>query len=485
MITYKRFLKYEKYYKRILNSYYRKGDYKNFLKTAKFYCSFQFSINQRLVDLELEYMLYNASLNLFKEKKIKPDKGSVVFYDSIGDTKVLSKQYLSYLVERNKPFTYLLINNPKKNRELVEYAKKSSNCKLVLFDNSSIKDAQKIREVIIDCSPEKIILHMKNQDVYGFVAINSIKGTDKYYIDYGDEQFWIGAKLLDYCVEFRNIGYDISSRLRSIEPQKIIWQPFYPIITKNDFEGFDFRKIKEGTVKLFSGGRVVKTYGKNMAFLKMVKHILDRNMNACFIFAGSGNIAPMRKFISDNNLETRWFIIPYRKDLYEVMKRMDIYVSTYPLFGGLMSQIAAVAGLPILELDSHMGLSSADVLAMLDGYDVSCASLQEYYLRAKTFINDVVERKRVGRIMEKSVITGDIFFNNFTDILENTHSSFSFKKDVFDEDKCAREYLFAENGGVHAVPRNMINGYIFRFYPLAWLSNMLKAIYYKITKKNI
>ena len=57
--------------------------------------------------------------------------------------------------------------------------------------------------------------------------------------------------------------------------------------------------------------------------------------------------------------------------------------------------------------------------------------------------------------------------------------------DVFNEKKCAENYLDAENNGVHIIPRIMANRYIFRFYPFTWLLNLLKAVYYKITRQRI
>ena len=431
MFNYKTFVKYEKYYKRILKRYFDKKDYNNFLKTAKFYCTFEHSINQRMVDFELENMLGKVSENMFGTVQLKPDKRNIVLYDSIGtDNIALSKQYLFYLIDRNEPFTYILIKS-ENNSELVKAATDCSICNLILLDNNCMEHIAKVRKAVLDSLPDKLILHMSNSDVYGFIALSGIDGVEKYYINHGYEQFWVGAKLLDYCVEFRSRSFDISSRLRSIDSDKIVLQPYYPIITEHDFKGLDLDQVSDGKVRLFSGGRFVKAYGRDMAFLKMVGHILELNPNVCFFFAGSGNSTSMRKFISNHQLENRWFIIPYRKDLYEVMKRMDIYVSTYPMWGGLMSQTAAVAGLPILELDSHMVGSSADVLTMLDGYAISCNSLQEYYLKAQALINDEIERKRVGEIMKKSVITREIFFRNFTEILEDGYSSFSFKNDVF------------------------------------------------------
>lgn len=166
---------------------------------------------------------------------------------------------------------------------------------------------------------------------------------------------------LDYIIEFRGMGLDTSLKYRNAWKKQCLINPYYPIIDNTKFAGFEF-KVPDRAVKLFSGGRFVKVYSENGKFLDVVKDILLNNESAFFIFAGSGDKAPMLKYIYDNGLEDRWKVIDYRKDLYGVMKNVDIYLGTYPQSGGLMTQYAVAAGTPIVEMDTKNGGVAEDLL---------------------------------------------------------------------------------------------------------------------------
>lgn len=455
------------------------------LRVSRLYCSYQHKLNQELTDRDLEKKLSNVSSELFGDVSMH-DGRNLLLYDSIGkDNIALSLQYLIYMVDSGAKFTYILIDS-KRNKQLLSIAQSCPNCDLVLMKKSDrcIDLAIDIHNKVISLNPDKIVLHMSNTDVIGFVALYGIKGAKKIYINHGDEQFWIGVTLLDYCIEFRNLGKDISSRLREIETEKILLQPYYPLIEKGNFQGLDIGTENEDKLKIFSGGRFIKAYGRNLVFLEMVRKVLMDNPNTCFIYAGNGNSKPMEHFITKNGLNQRWFIIPYRKDLFEVMSRMDVYLSTFPLIGGLMSQTAAMAGIPIVELDAHAGNRSEDVLPLLDGYQISCESLDEYYTRIKLLLNNPDERKRVGVILQKSLITKEEFEKNFTNILNQYSSNYDFKDMKFDEVQAAADYLTAENTSVHDAPRHLRNRYMICFYPVTGISNLIKSKYYAFSQKS-
>lgn len=479
--------KYEKYcmlQKKIISHYYKKNDLNNMLRASRYYCIFQHKLNQKFTDLELEQQLKNISYTFFGEQNLS-DTSGIILYDSIGiDNIALSLQYLLYMVNSGNNFVYILLDS-KKNNQLLNIAKQSPNCTLFLIEKTEnyADNVIKIRNIIINAKPEKIVMHMDNCDTSGFVALCGFSNITKFFVNHGDEQFWIGSTLLDYCIEFRNLGKDVSSRLRGICPDKILLQPYYPIISKGNFQGLDLGQQNQNRIKLFSGGRFIKAYGRNMYFLKMIKEILNNNPNCCFIYAGSGNSQPMYDFIKENGFEDRWIIIPYRKDLFELICRMDIYVSTFPLMGGLMSQIAAMAGIPILELNSNVGNHSEDVLPLLNEYKITCENIDEYNERISNLINDSEERKRVGNILKKALLSREDFESNLSKILNDNSSEFDFKKIEFNEIQSAKDYFETENYYIHETPQVLRNRYMLLFYPILGVYNLFKSKYFSYIKK--
>ena len=139
---------------------------------------------------------------------------------------------------------------------------------------------------------------------------------------------------------------------------------------------------------LVSGGRFSKVYGRNQIFLELIRTIVTKYDNLSFVFIGNGNSATMQKFINRHNLKEKWTIIPYRNDLPAFLSSCDIYISTFPMFGGLMTQTAAFVGLPIVELDSKTGNFSEDVLPFLDGCNITFGTQAECIDRVGELIND-------------------------------------------------------------------------------------------------
>lgn len=60
-----------------------------------------------------------------------------------------------------------------------------------------------------------------------------------------------------------------------------------------------------------------------------------------------------REFIRNNGFQRRVFLLGSRRDIHAVFRACDIYMGTYPIGGGLMSQYAAVNGKPILAYASE------------------------------------------------------------------------------------------------------------------------------------
>ena len=127
--------------------------------------------------------------------------------------------------------------------------------------------------------------------------------------------------------------------------------PYYPWLEEIPFQGFPVSV--EGKVVLFSGSYLYKIDDKEDTFFHIVADILKDNPNVTMFFAGGGDSDKLNELISREHLYDRFILLGNRTDIAAVFKHIDIYIGTYPLGGGLMSQYAALSGKPIVAYKTY------------------------------------------------------------------------------------------------------------------------------------
>ena len=154
-------------------------------------------------------MLTAINENLFKPV-VCGHNDTILFYDSVAVSNLaLSYQYLESLIGTGRKIIYLMCpkENHSGNDELIELAKSASNCELIEITRTKnyVDSITKIRDTVNRIGPGNIFLHISNKDVWGCVALSNIDGTTVFYVDHGDEQFWLKPNSVDYVLEFRGI----------------------------------------------------------------------------------------------------------------------------------------------------------------------------------------------------------------------------------------------------------------------------------------
>lgn len=116
-------------------------------------------------------------------------------------------------------------------------------------------------------------------DVVGVTSLNILEGkVTRYQINLTDHAFWLGARCIDKCIEFRDYGANVSAKYRGISKNIIAKLPFYPIVNKDiSFQGFPFQIVK-GQKVVFSGGALYKTFGGQNKYYDIIDNIL-KNIN--------------------------------------------------------------------------------------------------------------------------------------------------------------------------------------------------------------
>ena len=200
-----------------------------------------------------------------------------------------------------------------------------------------------LNRIILRERPKYFFLYSTPNDVVGTVIMYKYDGlVTRYQINLTDHAFWLGAKCIDRCIEFRDYGAKVSNKYRGISKEKIVKLPFYPEMHhERPFQGFPF-DVRENMKVFFSGGALYKTLGGNGKYYQIIEKILSRHTDTIFWYAGSGNDAELKKII--DKFPGRAFFTPERSDLFQVLKHSRFYLSTYPICGGLMYQYAASSG---------------------------------------------------------------------------------------------------------------------------------------------
>jgi hypothetical protein len=371
------------YFKSQAISYCQQGNIEKSVKFSELAARIGYKFNFRYTDDELEKNIQNIA------KKILPDNVScdkienkVIFYDSFAiDNRGLTQQYLRAIFSWNSELLYI---TPRRNigkdimQELGSYQKSTI---LIVNENSFAEIINQTTETITRFKPEKVFLHYSPWDIFGFTLWTKIASVERFLINLTDHAYWLGKNTADYILEFRNFGYSLSLNYRGIPKHKLLFQHYYPIRTNAKFEGFPCETSNK--MIAFSGSNYYKIYGKNFFFLKIMKEVLEQNENLLLFFAGNGNSKPLLDFIKVNKLEDRFILIGNRSDLSEVFKRIDIYVNTFPLIGGLMSQYAAINNKPIIGYSDLINYSFNDTEDFL--------GIEKKGLIVKSTINNFIE----------------------------------------------------------------------------------------------
>jgi hypothetical protein len=381
-----------------------------------------FSYYIKYYDQDIENYIGEISKIIFPSKIVyKPKENNVVMIDSLAlDGHGLTQQYLRAFMALKLNILYIVIGSANQCTDILKELNSYSNSKVVIISgkgNNLKEQILLIKMEIENFKAFKIFSH--SFSVLGPIALKLLKTPLKYIINFGDHHCWSGTTSADYIIDFRNWGYSLSSGIRKFNKEKIIIQPYYPISDKNHFQGFP--KLTKGKVIIFTGGANYKFEDENMTFFKILLRILNDNTEAIVLFACRGDGSIIREFIKKNELVNRLFLIDYRKDLSEVFKHIDIYLSTYPTGGGLMPQYAAINGRPILEYNNEENLNHGtieyhDFTNLGHSYSTKYVDLELFYKEANRLIRDKDYRECIGSILKQFVISEDKFNKSVKEI---------------------------------------------------------------------
>ncbi len=309
----------------------------------------QYSIIDLYSDVRLNRIIKNLSRELFQEENETESSDTIILYDSFSwDNHGLTQQYLDALYYTSKEnVVYVYEKGQYTNTNILKFVEEKCMRCICVNGKNEIEKAERIVKIIKDLKPGKAVFQIGPYSIAPFLAFYSYPKVVKYNINLTDHAFGLGgADFFNYTIEFRDYGAQVSLEKRGYKRNQINIIPFYPWIDQTPFNGFP--EQAKGKVVIFSGAAYYKIEGGDGVFQEIVKQLVTQNSDAIILFAGYGNKTKFEDYIKQNKLENRVILLGHRTDINEVFKHSDIFLSTFPLFGGLMVQYAAINKIPIL-----------------------------------------------------------------------------------------------------------------------------------------
>ena len=302
-------------------------------------------------DIEKSIKLLSSRIIDKRQIMCRPEEKRVVLCDSFSvDNRGLTQQYLSALIDNNYSFLYITRNALIHETEIYHQIDQYPNGKVLLINKKQCaKSVNDIYKAIIDYVPSKVICHLQPWSIDYLIAICALPSfINKYNINLTDHRYWAGTQIFNYIFEFRSHGASLSVIQRHINDEKLLLMPYYPFVGNKEFQGWP-KGVDVSKVIVFWGGAFAKV---NQFFLELIRDILINNANSVCCCAGTGfpnEVDRLKSFIEESKLSKRWFLLGERDDIYEVVKHIDVFINTYPVGGGLMSQYAANYCKPIIS----------------------------------------------------------------------------------------------------------------------------------------
>lgn len=376
-----------------------------------------------ILEENLEIVSKQLQLNTFTSKDdYQRDDNVLLFYDGFGlNSRGLIQIYLKALCKVKKIVYVTYADCQNRIPDVLEILHNSGSeiCYLERRNKLFTDRVNQLNGIVRQFRPGHVFFYSVPDDVVATPILYAYKGYFiRYQINLTDHAFWLGSCCLDKCIEFRDYGAKISKEYRNIDEDKIVIVPFYPMIhVDREFQGYPF-KVEEGQKVVFSGGSLYKTLGGDNKYYEIVNHILENHPDTLFWYAGSGDDREMRKVI--DKYPDRAFLTNERSDLFQVLEHSRMYLSTYPMCGGLMFQYAAMAGCVPITLKS--GNISDGFLINQDTINIEFNDIESLYLEVDKLLSDDNYRNQRSSLMRDSVISPNVFDEEIQKLVEGIRS---------------------------------------------------------------
>lgn len=466
-------------YDKVINkalALFEKGKYNRCIHWTKFAANILYFSFKTLYEKRIESLIKGISERVVvkDDRMTRFHENRVIFYDSFSyDNRGLTQQYIRALMSSGFHILYMSENQ---NLKATRIFQELSSCQkvqvyIVPKKKGSCKQISAIYRRIIQYGPSRLLLHIRPSSLECLIAISNLpKEITKYNINITDHAYWAGVSVFDYNLEFRNYGASLSLKQRGICERQILLLPYYPIVDDIPFKGFPISTT--GKVVLFFGGNLSKIKGQDNFFLNLIKEVLNTYEQAICFCAGQGDEDNLLSFIKDNGLEKKLIYIGFRNDIYQVIKHCDIFINTYPVGGGLMSQYAAINEKPIVAY-SKPGGRNVESLIHTDKI-ISVYNKSSFFDYIGHLISDTGYRLNEGRSLGSNIPSPDMFCEMLKKTLETNETQYPIRFNEETVSSLNQTDVFNKEGFKISVIKSLgLKGFIYFPSLLPWTIKFL------------
>ncbi len=395
--------------KKAIKKEYEAQNHEAVLKLIYLCAQVQYSTNFRYVDEELEELVEELSSFLVKGAVgYEGSDNKVLFWDGFGlNSRGLAQIYVKALAKQKNVIYVTHEKHKDKIPDILRILNENNGCCRLIKEDLYVNQIAQLEEIVKETQPKHFFFYSKPNDVVAPIIMCGYAGKiRRYQINLTDHAYWLGARPIDVCIEFRNYGANISLKERKIKKEKIRIIQYYPIIDYDKaFQGYPFEFNENNQKLIFSGGALYKTMGGQNQYYKMVDTILEKHQNVIFWYAGKGDRSKMDILIK--KYPNRVYLTDERQDLYQIMQKCRLYFSTFPMGGGLMLQYACMAGKVPVTL--RFGAVSDGILINQDEINVVFDKVDDLMCETDRLLTDDAYAAKREELMKKSVTSEEQF----------------------------------------------------------------------------
>jgi len=432
------------------------------LKDLEAAAEWAYNFNHIYTDHEAELLLMQIGEKAIEPVQVdSPMADHCVLIDSfLLDNRGLSQQYLRAMMANGMHILVIYTNTVGHiGKDTLAEIKAYDKAEIISYPRSidRIDEARQVVNAIHNYRPSRIFLHVSPVDTVALMACHAVKNAKIYQINLTDHAYWIGAEFIDYTLEFRPYGMTVSQEKRGLKPEQCLALPYYPITPMAAvFEGVP--EMPKDAIKVFTGGTLYKILGKDDIFFRIMECILDISPKVYILVAG---FYPDKRFdekVSKIKGVERVLQIGVRKDIDAVFDHCDIYLGTYPMAGGLMSQYAAKHAKPIIAYHDEGDLMNVvEEFVSYNNHDFcSFDNLDAMTAYAEKLICDENYRIAQGKLLQDGMMNEECFNKKFQETITSHHFSFTWHKDQIDYDAFFERYLDLENNNGFRATRLLV-----------------------------
>jgi hypothetical protein len=182
----------------------------------------------------------------------------------------------------------------------------------------------------------------------------------------------------------------------------------------------------------------------------MMDGVLEQSDKAHILVAGMERESVFGQKVTKMKNRDRVHIIGTRKYINEVFAHSDIYLSSYPLLGGLMTQYAAFNKLPILAYSPKSNPRRVEELVNHFASPLrSRTTFEEFFAYAKELIESKDLRKSVGQKNHDAMMSYENFNSMLGEALTNHSTNLTWEMFQPDYNYIVSSYLNVENNYTH------------------------------------